>query len=115
MSTGFLFNSSCYENAVLAQDAYFSSQPVLSRFDSVAGYYITLSYQFVNGVWMKVSTASGAGWSNPYSAPVVAVSPLFPSCLAPSEYFKNGVDFGWQLCAVLALAWGVMACSRLLK
>lgn len=115
MATGFLVNSTCYDNAVMAQDAYFSSQPVLSRFDTVAGYYITLSYQLINGVWMKISTASGPNWSNPYTAPVVAVPPLFPSCISNAEHFQNGLDFGWQLVAVIAIAWGVVAAARCFK
>lgn len=103
MSTGFLVAGVCYETASAAADSYFSSKPVLSRFDAVAGYYISLSYEKINGVWNQVSTASGAGWSNPYTAPVVVVPPVFPACYAPSESFADGVNIGWAVAGVLIL------------
>ena len=102
MSTGFLVGGVCYETASVANDAYFSSQPVLSRFDAALNYYISTEYKFVSGVWNRVSTAYGTGWSIPYGA-LVAVPPVFPPCYAPSESFADGVNIGWAVAGVLIL------------
>jgi len=99
------------ESLPLAIDNYFSSILPFTYFDSAPNKLTTISYMpdVVPGVWLKVVNVNGSITTS------VAVPPSFSSCLSPSEYFQNGVEFGWQLCAVLAVAWSVMVCSRLLK
>ena len=97
------------ESLSLAIDNYFSVILPFIYLDGKKLTTISYTYDVVLGVWLKVVNVNGSVTTS------AAVPPSFPSCLSPSEYFQNGVDFGWQLCAVLAVAWGVMVCSRVLK
>lgn len=102
MATGFLANGTCFEDLNLARDAYYSSQPVVSHFDPVLNVTFADSFQFLNGVWTRVTTASVPGWTNNYSS-FTAIDPPFPVCLAPSECFNMGVEIGWALCSAMTV------------
>lgn len=112
MATGWLVNGVCFESPAEAQNAFFSSQPVLSHFDTVAGFYINIYFELIGGVWMRSSTASGANWSNVYAPSVPAPIPVFPACYSPSESFADGLAIGWAFAACMTVVFFVMVGRR---
>ena len=103
MTTGFLVGSTCLENASLAADSYFSSQPVVTF---LSANKVLTQNSYINpssGVWdlQQVQFSNSGFMSVNYT--VAASSPIFPACYAPSEAFADGVNIGWAFAAVLVI------------
>ncbi len=113
MATGFLANGTCYETVALARDAYFSGLPVASHFDAVLQLTITETYQQIAGAWMRVTTQSNPWWSG-VQASMPAIDPVYPACLAPSEFFNMGVEVGAAIVGVLVVSYGFYAAIKTL-
>lgn len=114
MSTGSLVNNVCYETSVAASDAYFSSQPVLSFQDPVnILVHQVVKYEFIAPNWMR-SVYGEAPWGSNLWSQTVAVSPVFPSCLAPSESYNQGLIFGSATAMLLLFAFATRAAVKVL-
>lgn len=114
MATGFLVSSMCYESLATATDVYFSSQPVVSFPDPVNPLvHQIVKFELVNGVWMR-SVYGSAPWGDTLWSSTVAIPPVLPPCLSPSEWYFSGVEFGAAICALLVISFGFRAIKRVL-
>lgn len=122
MATGHQANGICYESAVEARDAYFSSVAPVSLIDSSGN----LQRYFFK--YNPETAATASNWQFCYRVigqDAVAISTTcgvpnytwasVTPCLAPSESFNLGVEYGWYFVSVLVLAWGIHFCARMLK
>lgn len=100
MATGLLVNGICFETAILAQDAYFSSQSVLL----FSGNF-SLRYEQQNGVWHKIVERIQNNGTFSLVSDTVALVPVFPVCMAPSEQYLDGMTFGFLLVSVMLIPW----------
>ncbi len=114
MPTGLLVNNVCYETAPAAADAYFSSQSVVSfPHPTVLNARQSVQFDFVSPNWMR-STYDEFIYGKFLSSQTVAVSPIFPPCLAPSESFSLGIQFGAAFVGTLIIAWGFLMAKKVL-
>lgn len=115
MPTGFLVNNACYETAPAAADAYFSSQSVVTfPHPTALNARQSVQFDFVAPNWMR-STYDEFIFGKFLFSQTVAVSPVFPPCLAPSESYSQGLIFGSATALLLLFAFATRAISRILS
>lgn len=108
MATGLLANGVCYESLTDATDAYFSSIPVASVINALG---VT-----VQNAYIKYPLGWGVRQTSTSPLGVVTVDynqyatvPVFPPCVAPSEFFYAGVEMGGWLVGTLVIGWAFTA------
>lgn len=111
MQTGSLTGGQCYETASAAADALWSSIPPFSYTLANPNKLITVSYLStgVSGEWIKQTDTNGV------IVQVPVVNPAFSPCGSPSDYFSLGLEYGGALVAILALAWSIAVCVKVLR
>lgn len=114
MALGSLANGVCYENVAAATDAYFSGLPPVSAYDPVALILTTTDFHSVLGVWFQRQITVDALGVQLINFDVPAVLPAFPLCVAPSEYFNDGVIIGGAIVAVMFIGWAFVAMVKAL-
>lgn len=114
MATGLLVNNICYETAAQAADAYFSSLPVVSFQDPLnLLVHQSVKFEFVAPNWLR-SVYGEVPWGSSLWSQTLAVPPAFPPCLAPSESFNLGLQFGAAFVGTLIIAWGFLMAKKVL-
>lgn len=114
MATGLLVNSACYETSQDAINAYFSGLPVATFQDAVnPALHHLVKFEQVGGAWMR-SQYDSTPQGDTLVASVAAVPPAFPACLAPSEMYVSGLEFGAAVCSLLVIPFAFRAARKVL-
>ena len=114
MATGLFTNNVCYENLLDAQNAYFASVPVASFPDLNPAFHQLVKFELSNGVWMR-SVYQSSVTGDVLQSSTVAVAPSFPPCVAPSEMYVYGLEFGAAICMLMVLPFGFRAIHKVLR
>ncbi len=114
MATGLLVQNTCYETLAEASNVYFSSIPV-SYFPHPTNPQIKyfVKYEFVNPNWMRSIYAESPSLTV-FQRQSIAPLPNFSPCLAPSESFNLGLQFGAAFVGTLIIAWGFLIAKKVL-
>lgn len=108
VATGSLSAGVCYETVAEAVNAYFSAIPVALSVQP-AGKIYEVSYIFLAPSWYQQFSVTG-------SAPVLTLAPVpvFPACMAPSEFFQSGQAFALSLLTIVIVGWAFSAATKAL-